>query len=290
MPFQRGRKNRSLIPGIYFLSSRLLLQRWNRALFSQRTRGVKRFPPAPLVYLVKWWFVVELLKPIHIISHEIVPEAWIAAGNFVRKQTASFSAAVLGGYFSLLKSAWTPSTDQCRKLISCISWHKYVSSALTFCTTAPKGQSMPTMHDDRFAGLGKQCKRVWESCIFTKLSVWMCVCRYIYLFIYLCWNHLLWCWCHNSWAASLTLRPEAGSPDYNLSVTVFLPSRTHFPCPLCWTLPCNALAQDTLIVLGRKITLCFSSLRRDWTAYSTAQQFLSLGKQNAIKISHYSSF
>lgn len=289
MPFQRGRKNRSLIPGIYFLSSRLLLQRWNTALFSQRTRGVKRFPPAPLVYLVKWWFVVELLKPIHIISHEIVPEAWIAAGNFVRKRTASFSAAVLGGYFSLLKSAWTPSTDQCRKLISCISWHKYVSSALTFCTTAPKGQSMPTMHDDRFAGLGKQCKRVWESCIFTKLSVWMVCDIFTYLFI-----------CAgitsrgvDATTPELHLSPSGqrlGSPDYNLSVTVFLPSRTHLPCPLCWTLPCNALAQDTLIVLGRKITLCFSSLRRDWTAYSTAQQFLSLGKQNAIKISHYSSF
>lgn len=161
---------------------------------------------------MKWWFVVELLEPIHIIFHEIVPEAWTAAGSVVRKWTASFSAAVLGGYFSLLKSAWTPSIDQCRKLISCISWHKYVSSALTFCTTAPKGQSMPTH------AWWQICKD-WQakgSCLrklhFHKtVSLYVCVCRYIYLLI--CAG-ITFCGvnatCSISSAAPFTLRSEVG--------------------------------------------------------------------------------
>lgn len=132
---------------------------------------------------------------------------------------------------------------------------------------------------------------VFKKAAFSQNSVYGCVCADIFTYLFICAG-ITSCGV-DATTPELHLSPSGqrlGSPDYNLSVTVFLPSRTHLPCPLCWTLPCNALAQDTLIVLGRKITLCFSSLRRDWTAYSTAQQFLSLGKQNAIKISHYSSF
>lgn len=61
---------------------------------------------------------------------------------------------------------------------------KYVSSALTFCTTAPKGQSMPTHARWQICRGWQAMEMCLRKLNFHKtLSVYICVCRYIYLVI-----------------------------------------------------------------------------------------------------------
>lgn len=129
----------------------------------------------------------------------------------------------------------------------------------------------------------------------TTLSVYVCVCVcvQIYLFIYL-----------SVLASPLVVLmalvllpqlhlspsgPRLGSPDPNFSAMKFLPTNHTFPALCANTgLQGGKPLHRTLVALGRKIMLWFSSLRRNLTAHSTTVS--NLNKTKCFKKSHCSRF
>lgn len=199
-------------------------------------------------------------------------------GQPCQKGNCKLQCCSAWGYFSLLKSAWTPSTDQCRKLISCISWHKCVSAALTLCATAPGGHSMP-------AQAWWQICRDWQAMetrlrklhFHKTLSVQLCACADTFIYLFLCAG-ITSCGVNatssTSPAAPFTSGQKLGSPDPALLLSS-VPSLPSGPdIVLQGTMP----SHKTLMALGRKIMVWFLSLRRNWTAHSTTVSTLKKPK------------
>lgn len=104
---------------------------------------------------------------------------------------------------------------QCWKLISYISWDKYVSSALTFCTVIPKGQSMPTEACWQICGYWRP--RYIPSC-FVKACIFRKLLRYLF---YLSWPLPLMVLMPHYPFFQLDLSSSGqrlGLPDYNFSI------------------------------------------------------------------------